>query len=580
MDTGNLFADFVVVGGGSSGGALAARLSENSTCSVILLEAGGPDSSPYIHLPVTYYKTTGPQFTWGYETAPQQHQGNITTQYAQARVLGGGSSVNAQIYIRGNPEDFDGWRDDFGCTGWGYKDVLPYFIRSEGNQRLAGGIHGVSGPLLVSDPAYVHPMSYAYLQACQQAGMTLNNDFNSGTQAGCGLYQVTNRTGRRSSVANCYLKPAKGRRNLRIITNAQAHRVLTTDGRACGVEVNLGGRMLNVTANREVILAAGAIGTPKLLLLSGIGPAQELKAHGINIVHDSPEVGKNLQDHLDIFLIYETARGNSYDRYKKLRWQIWAGLQFALFRSGPITSNVVEAGGFWWSGKQKGLPDIQFHFLAGAGVEAGIPDVPGGAGCTLNSYLVRPKSRGSVTLKSADYGAHPLIDPNFLSHPDDLTGTVDSVRLGRSIMAQDALKTFVVREHYPGAKVESQDELEDFVRSGARTGYHPSGTCRMGEDGRSVVDTQLRVRGVDGLRVTDASVMPRLVSGNTNATTIMIAERAADFILGNRRCSSQLVDSATQGGCDAHLQPKHISPPFGRSSALGSTEIQSANGEG
>jgi len=534
--TGNsLTADIVIVGGGSSGCVLAARLSEDSSCSVILLEAGDKDSSPYIHLPVTYYKTTGPKFTWGYETAPQKHQGNIKPPFAQARVLGGGSSINAQIYIRGNPEDFDGWRDEFACPGWGYDDVLPHFIKAEGNQRLAGNVHGSDGPLLVSDPGYVHPMSYAYLQACQQAGMTVNTDFNSGTQAGCGLYQVTNRNGRRSSVANCYLRPALQRKNLTVITQAQAQRILTSQGRAIGVEVTVNGETKKILANREVVLASGAIGTPKLLLLSGIGPAQELKKLGVDVIANSPEVGKNLQDHLDIFLIYEVTRGNSYDRYKKLRWQIWAGLQFALFRSGPITSNVVEAGGFWWGGKREGLPDIQFHFLAGAGVEAGIPDVPGGAGCTLNSYLVRPKSRGTVTLKSPNPKDHPIIDPNFLDHPDDLAGTVDSVRLGRRIMEQDALSPHIVREHYPGAKVESQDELEDFVRSGARTGYHPSGTCRMGTDLGSVVDTQLRVRGIDGLRVTDASIMPRMVSGNTNATTIMIAERTAEFIAGNRR---------------------------------------------
>jgi choline dehydrogenase-like flavoprotein len=374
-------------------------------------------------------------------------------------------------------------------------------------------------------------MTFRYLQACQEAGMAPNPDFNSGTQAGSGLYQVTNRSGRRSSVSNCYLRPAMKRANLRVMTGVAARRILTEGGRATGVELS-DGRSLR--AGRELVLACGAIGTPKLLMLSGIGPAEDLAAHGIEVVHHSPEVGRNLQDHLDIFLIYEVAGANSYDRYKKLRWQVWAALQFALFRSGPITSNVVEAGGFWWSGEPVDLPDIQFHFLAGAGVEAGIPDVPGGAGCTLNSYLVRPKSRGTVTLASPDAADAPVIDPNFLDHEDDLARTVASVRLGRRIIAQPALAGHVLREHYPGARVASQDELEDFVRSGGRTGYHPSGTCRMGSDPGSVVDTQLRLRGVDGLRVIDASVMPRLVSGNTNATTIMIAERAADLIRGNR----------------------------------------------
>jgi len=530
----DLEADFVIVGGGSSGCTLAARLSADPTCRVILLEAGDRDRSPYIHLPVAYYKTTGLKLSWGYETAPQTQQGDIRLPYTQARVIGGGSSINAQIYIRGNPEDFDGWRDEHGCAGWGYDDVLPYFLRAEGNQSLAGESHGVDGPLLVSDPSYVNPLSYAWLQACQQAGIVSNRDFNSGMQAGCGLYQVTNRAGRRSSAANCYLRPALKRSNLRVLTKAQARRVVIENGRATGVEADIGGRRRTIRASREVILTSGAIGTPKLLKLSGIGPAAELKAHGIDVVRDSPEVGGNLQDHLDIFLVYQVANANSYDKYKKLHWQVWAGMQFALFRSGPVTSNIVEAGGFWWSGKQEGLPDVQFHFLAGAGVDAGVPDIPGGAGCTLNAYLVRPKSRGSVTLKSADPADHPVIDPNFLSHPDDLAGTVASVRLGRRIMEQSAISKHLVREHYPGAKTESDADLEAFVRAASRTGYHPSGTCRMGDDETAVVDTRLRVRGIDGLRISDASIMPRLVSGNTNATTIMIAERAAELILANR----------------------------------------------
>lgn len=537
--TEELNADFIVVGGGSSGCTLAARLSEDPSCSVILLEAGNRDTSPYIHLPVAYYKTTGPEFTWGFETAPQRHQGDIKLPYAQARVIGGGSSINAQVYIRGNPQDFDGWRDAHGCIGWGYDDVLPYFRRAEGNQSLAGETHGIDGPLLVSDPSYVSPMSRAWVQACQEAGIVPNRDFNSGNQAGAGLYQVTNRNGRRSSAANCYLRPALKRPNLRVITGVQARRVIIEGNRAVGVEIDRKGITKVARANREVILTSGAIGTPKLLMLSGVGPAAHLQEKGIKVVRNSPNVGQNLQDHLDIFLVYEVGRDNSYDKYRKLHWQAWAGMQFALFRSGPVTSNIVEAGGFWWSGPKEGLPDVQFHFLAGAGIDEGVPDIPGGAGCTLNAYLVRPKSRGSVTLKSDRAHDNPVIDPNFLSHPDDLAGTIASIKLGRRIMEQSAISRYLVREHYPGAQTESDAELEAFVRKASRTGYHPSCTCRMGEDESSVVDTQLRVRGVEGLRVADASVMPQLVSGNTNATTIMIAERAADFILGNRKAAAR-----------------------------------------
>lgn len=524
-------ADFVIVGGGSAGCALAARLSADPSVTVILLEAGGRDRSPFIHLPLTYYKTKGPGFTWGYETAPQKHQGDIRTAYFQARVMGGGSSINAQIYIRGNPQDFDGWRDDHGCIGWGYDDVLPFFRRAEDNQSFVGKTHGTGGPLLVSNPAYVHPLTYAWLRACQQAGLPTNPDFNSGTQAGCGLYQVTNRAGRRSSTATAYLRPALKRRNLRVFPHATVRRLVFEGKRAAGVEADLGGGRQVVRARREVILTAGAIGTPKLLMLSGLGPAPHLKAHGIDVVQDVPEIGRNMQDHADIVLSYGVANAQSYDKYRKLHWKAWAALEFALFRSGPIASNGFEAGGFWWSGTQAGLPDIQFHFLPGSAVNTGLTDVPAGGGCTLNTYLLRPKSRGTITLASANMDDLPAIDPNFLAHPDDVAGAIAGVKVARAIMGQDALSRHLTGEHHPGMEEQSDTSLEAFVRASARTGYHPSGTCRMGADDGAVVDPQLRVRGIAGLRIADASIMPRLVSGNTNATTIMIAERAADMLL-------------------------------------------------
>ena len=529
-------ADYIIVGGGSAGCVLAARLSENPQARVILIEAGGRDRSPYIHLPVTYSKTTGrPQFTWGFMTAAQEHQGGISTPFTQARVLGGGSSINAQVYMRGTPADYNAWRDEFGCAGWGYDDILPYFKKAEDNQRLADDLHGMGGPLKVSDQAYTHPLTYAWLRACQQAGMPYNADFNSGKPAGCGLYQVTNRAGRRSSTANCYLHPAEKRKNLTVITDAHVLRVVIENGRACGVELRKGNATRRVSALREIILTCGAIGTPNLLLHSGIGDAESVTAAGIELVAHNPEVGRNLQDHLDVFLIYQLTGPNSYDKFKKLHWQIWAGMQFALFRSGPITSNVVEGGAFWWVDRNEDEPDVQFHFLAGASLEAGIADVPGGNGCTLNAYLTRPRSRGTVSLLGTNPMQQPRIDPNFLSDPDDLIKTVESVRLGRKIMAGSAIARYLKQEHFPGINVESQSELEAFVRSRSRTGYHPVGTCRMGSDAGSVVDTQLRVRGVDGLRIADNSVMPKLVSANTNATAIMIGERAADFVRANER---------------------------------------------
>lgn len=525
-------ADFVIVGGGSAGCVLAARLTEDANVSAILIEAGSRDTSPYIHLPVTYYKTTGRKFTWGYRTAPQEHQNGISVPLAQARVLGGGSSVNAQIYMRGIPRDYDDWRDVYGCDGWGYADVLPHFVAAENNDRLAGPIHGIDGPLKVSDQAHTHALTRAWLKACQQVGMPYNTDFNSGDPTGCGLYQVTNRNGRRSSVPNAYLHPVEHRKNLKVLTDAHVVRVLFEGKRAVGVEIQDGGGTSIAKARREVVLSAGAIGTPTLLQKSGIGPAAWLKEAGVEVVHESPEVGANLQDHLDIFLIHELSGAESYDKYKKLHWQAWAGLQFALFRSGPVTSNVVEGGAFWWVDPNDPYPDVQFHFLAGAGVEAGIPEVPSGNGCTLNAYLVRPKSRGTVKLSSKREDG-PIIDPNYLSEADDLAKTVAAVRLGRRIMAQGAISGYLAREHFPGPDTESDSELEEFVRTQARTGYHPVGTCRMGSDERAVVDTSLCVRGVDGIRVVDASIMPRLVSANTNATAIMIGERAAKFIRGN-----------------------------------------------
>jgi choline dehydrogenase len=474
--TANEEADYVIVGGGSSGCVAAARLTEAPDIKVILIEAGSRDTSPYIHLPVTYYKTTGPRFTWGYKTAPQKEQGGQVTPFVQARVLGGGSSINAQVYMRGTREDYDAWRDEFGCSGWGYDDVLPYFRKAEDNQKFSGPEHGTNGPLKVSDQAFTHPLTHAWLRACQEAGIPYNSDFNSGAREGCGLYQVTNRAGRRSSVVNCYLRPVLRRQNLKLLTRSQVSRLLISDGRATGIEISLGGETRVVRARREVLLAAGAIGTPYLLLKSGVGPADEL----------------------------------------------------------PITSNVAEGGAFWWIDRREETPDVQFHFLAGSGVEAGIAAVPGGSGCTLNAYLTRPKSRGSVTLSVDGAGSPPVIDPNYLSHEEDLAKTVESVRLGREMMKQPALSGLVRREHFPGPKVMDQRELEQFVRDQARTGYHPAGTCKMGNGNDCVVDTQLRVRGIDGLRVIDNSIMPSIISANTNATAIMVGERAADFVRGNR----------------------------------------------
>jgi len=522
--------DYIIVGGGSAGCALAARLSENPDRSVLLIEAGQSDWNPYIHLPVTYYKTAKGSLTWPFETAPSQHQDGIVVPFIQAKVLGGGSSINAQVYMRGAPQDYDRWATLFGCRGWAYADVLPYFLRAEDNSRGAGPFHGQGGPLGVSDQRHTSALTRAWLQACVEAGIPPNDDFNGTSQAGSGPYQITNRHGRRCSAAVAYLRPARRRPNLRVMTRTLTTRVLIEQGRARGVEVIDGGRPRALHAAKEVILAAGTIGSPKLLMLSGVGPAGHLRELGIPVLQDLPGVGENLHDHLDVFMIYQLAGSHGYDKYKKPWWQLAAGLRYALTRAGPVSSNVVEGGAFWWIDRSEPSPDVQFHFLAGSGIEAGIPAIPGGNGCTLNAYLTRPRSRGHVRLRSADPTSMPIIDPNYLSDPHDLQQTVECVKLGQHIMRQPSLQKYVRGEHWPGADVERPGGYERFVREQARSGYHPAGTCRMGHDDLAVVDPRLRVRGIEGLRVADCSVMPQLVSGNTNAPTIMIAERLKDFL--------------------------------------------------
>ena len=525
--------DYVIVGGGSAGCALASRLSEDPERSVLLLEAGPADRSPYIHIPVCYYKTTKGPLTWGFELAAQQRQEGITPAYAQARVLGGGSSINAQVYIRGSTEDYDGWVD-MGCPGWSYREVLPYFRRSESNERLAGAYHGTDGPLGVSDQRHTHPLSKIFVQACQEYGMPYNSDFNGVGQSGCGLYQVTNRNGRRCSAAVGYLGKARARANLTVRTGVLVHRIVLHNGRAVGVEYVENGRLNEVTADAQIVVTAGAINSPKLLMLSGIGPAAHLATHGIDIKVDLPGVGQNLHDHLDVFMMYNLKGISSYDAYRKPHRKLWAGIQYAAFRNGPVSATVVEGGAFWATSDKPAQPDLQFHFLAGTGIEAVTDGHSSGNGCTLNAYFLHPRSRGSVTLKSADPRVAPNIDPNFLAESYDLDRTVESLEIGQEIMAQPAMARYIADQFMPEHNVRTRAGYEAYVRREARSGYHPVGTCKMGTDAMAVVDPQLRVHGVDGLMVANSSIMPRLVSGNTNAPSIMIGERASDFLRGNR----------------------------------------------
>lgn len=524
--------DVIVVGGGSSGCALAARLSEREGLEVLLLEAGPADTNPYIHLPVGFYKMTAGPLTWGLKTTPQKHANGREIPYAQARVLGGGGSINAEVFTRGCPQDYDAWASEFGCEGWSFKDVQPFFHRSEDNDTLSGPFHGVGGPLGVSTPT-PNRMTQAFVQACQQLGMPYNPDFNGPRQEGASAYQTTTRGARRCSAAVGYLRPALKRPNLTVRTGVQTHRVVVEKGRAIGVELMENGSPLLVKARHEVLVTAGAIGTPKLMLLSGLGPADDLRALGLPVVADLPEVGCNLHDHFGIDIVYELNGPYSFDKYAKLHWMAWAGLEYFLFKKGPVASNIVEGGAFWYADRDAPTPDLQFHFLVGAGVEEGVPKIESGSGVTLNSYTLRPRARGSVKLRSSNPTDMPLVDPNFLGDEYDLRVSTEGVKISREIFQQSALAKYIRKEHFPGDRVKTQADFVNYARQYGRTSYHPVGTCRMGGDERSVVDPQLRVRGIEGLRICDSSVMPRLNSSNTNAPSIMIAEKASTMVLAS-----------------------------------------------
>jgi choline dehydrogenase-like flavoprotein len=525
--------DYVIAGGGPAGCVLATRLSADPSVNVLLLEAGPEDNDPYIHWPVGFYKmTSGTRNSWGYETVPLAHLDGRRMWYPQGRVLGGGGSINAQVFTRGNAKDYDCWAEQEGCAGWSYQDILPYFRRAEDNERFSNAWHGTGGPIGVSDLISPHAMSKVFVRAAQEAGLPYNPDFNGERQEGCGLYQVTQRNGRRCSAAVAYLRPAMARPNLTVRTRAQATRIVIEQGRAVGVDYVAGqGEPQHARAEREVLVTAGAVGSPKLLLLSGIGPADELRALGIEVAHDLPGVGRNFQDHVDVYVISELNGPHSYNRHTRPHRQLWCAAQYYLFGCGPITSNLAEAGGFWFVDQAARSPDIQFHFLPGSGLEAGVKQL-GEHGCTLNSCFLRPRSRGTVKLASPDPFAAPLIDPNYFAEEYDRKISIGGFRLAREIMAQPAFRPFLTAERLPGPEVQSDAEVMAYARRHGKTDYHPVGSCKMGIDALAVVDPELRVRGLAGLRVCDSSIMPQLVSSNTNAPTIMIGEKAADLVRG------------------------------------------------
>ncbi|MCH4547089.1 GMC family oxidoreductase N-terminal domain-containing protein [Rhizobium changzhiense] len=523
--------DYIITGAGPAGCVLASRLSEDPDVSVLLLEAGGGDWNPLFHMPAGFAKMTKGVASWGWETVPQKHMKGRVLRYTQAKVIGGGSSINAQLYTRGNAVDYDLWAREDGCEGWDYRSILPYFKRAEDNQRFADDYHSYGGPLGVSMPAAALPICDAYIRAGQELGIPYNHDFNGRQQAGVGFYQLTQRNRRRSSASLAYLSPIKDRKNLTVRTGARVARIIVEGGRATGVEIVTSRGREIVRADREVLVSSGAIGSPKLLLQSGIGPADHLRSVGVKVLHDLPGVGGNLQDHLDLFVIAECTGDHTYDGVAKIHRTLWAGLQYVLFRTGPVASSLFETGGFWYADPLARSPDIQFHLGLGSGIEAGVERLKN-AGVTLNSAYLHPRSRGTVRLSSSDPAATPLIDPNYWSDPHDRTMSLEGLKLAREIMQQAALKPYVMAERLPGPKVMTDEQLFDYGCTNAKTDHHPVGTCKMGRGPDAVVGLDLKVHGLEGLRVCDSSVMPRVPSCNTNAPTIMVGEKGSDLIRG------------------------------------------------
>ncbi|MGA8052179.1 MAG: GMC family oxidoreductase N-terminal domain-containing protein [Burkholderiales bacterium] len=521
--------DYVVVGGGSAGCVLAARLSEDPTQRVCLVEAGPSDASALVTTPAAMALILPTRIrNWAFQTVPQGALYQRRGYQPRGRMLGGSSSMNAMIYMRGHPSDYDDWAAA-GADGWAWQDVLPYFLRAENNERGASALHGVGGPLNVADLRSPNPFARLFVEAGKEAGLPANEDFNGPLQEGVGLYQVTQKDGERCSAARAYLHPAMGRPNLAVYTEAHALRVLFEGRRATGVEVWRGGRSETLGAVREVVLTAGAFQSPQLLMCSGIGPAEQLRALGLTVVHDAPGVGENLQDHPD-YVINRKLRstelfGVSLAGGLRLAREL---LRYARERRGMLTTNFAEAGGFAKSEPGLDRPDLQLHFVVGI-VDNHNRTLHLGHGLSCHVCALRPKSRGTVRLASSDARDAPLIDPHFVAEPEDLATLVRGFKLVRRILDAPALAAFPSTELYT-ADVKSDADIEQAIRARADTVYHPVGTCRMGSDARAVLDSQLRVRGVERLRVADCSVMPSLIGGNTNAPAIMIGERAAEFM--------------------------------------------------
>lgn len=535
--------DYIIVGAGSAGCVLANRLTADPSITVALIEAGGKDNNPMIHMPAGLIQLIPPDTAkenWDYWTEPQSHLNNRKLFWPRGKVLGGSSSINGMVYIRGHGSDYDRWAQ-LGLPGWGWDDVLPYFKRSEDSARGSDGLHGTGGPLHTEQKPFPSPLNTAFLSAGREAGFLTTDDFNGPQMEGVGTYDTTTKNGSRWSAAKGYLKPVMNRPNLRVITGALTEKITFAANRATGISYRHKGQSILLTAAREVILCGGAINSPQLLMLSGIGPAAHLREKGIEVIADRADVGGNLQDHLDLLLQWTCPQPVSLNRYGRFPDNIIAGIQWAFASRGPGTFAPTVTGAFLKSRPDLVAPDIQLHFIAGYGLPHGVADDARAKqhGYSIHMCQLRPESRGCIKLKSPLPTDHPAINPNYLSAPEDVEVVLKGIEYTRAIGNAPAFAPYRTAETWPGPQVQSREELLAATRAWAETIYHPVGTCRMGPDAGSVVDGELRVRGVERLRVVDASVMPYLVSGNTNAPTIMIAEKASDMIIASTKAEQR-----------------------------------------
>ena len=522
--------DYVIIGGGSAGCVLANRLTENGQYKVALFEAGKPSDIWKVKMPLAIlYTMHDPKYNWKYYSEPEPHLHNRKLFCPRGKMIGGCSAHNGMVYVRGNPNDYERWVS-FGLKNWSYEKVLPYFKKietwSEGENKYRGG----SGILPVNQSKNKNPLFRAFINSAGEAGYKINNDMNGKEQEGFGMYDVTIHKGERASVSKYYLNPAKKRKNLKIFTDSFVEKIIFEGKKAIGIEVKIKSKVEKIYANKEVILSSGSINSPHLLMLSGVGPAQHLKNKGIEVIHALEGVGKNLQDHLETYVQQECKTSDTLYSYVNKFNMLRIGIQWFLTKSGPCSTSFLEAGGFCKSSPEREYPNIQFHFFPSFVIDHGLVD-PDRHGYMLHASPNHPKSRGHITLNSSNPYDYPKIQFNYLEHEDDLKQTIECIDIARKILRQSSMKPFAGKEVRPGSDIQTNELYEEYIRSNAETAYHPSCTLKMGIDDMAVVDEKLKVHGIENLRVVDASVMPEITSGNINAPTIMIAERASEFIL-------------------------------------------------